>query len=79
MLCGSLPFVGKTEDEKESNILRGNYSYKGKARPSNPKPKPKPKAKPKLEPKPKPKPKPKPNPSHTRGCLRESISLSILF
>ena len=32
MLCGSLPFMGRTDDEKETNILRGNYSFKGKAR-----------------------------------------------
>ena len=31
MLCGYLPFVGKTDDEKETNILRGNYAFKGRA------------------------------------------------
>ena len=32
MLCGYLPFMGRTDDEKETNILRGNYAFKGKAR-----------------------------------------------
>ena len=32
MLGGYLPFMGRTDDEKETNILRGNYAFKGKAR-----------------------------------------------
>ena len=30
MLGGYLPFMGRTDDEKETNILRGNYAFKGK-------------------------------------------------
>jgi len=31
MLSGSLPFMGKSDMEKKSNILRGNYSFQGRA------------------------------------------------
>jgi len=29
MLCGYLPFMGRNDEEKESKILRGQYSFKG--------------------------------------------------
>ena len=29
MLCGYLPFMGRNDEEKESKILRGAYSFKG--------------------------------------------------
>merc|ERR1719174_1244098 len=29
MLCGYLPFMGRTDEEKEAKILRGSYSFKG--------------------------------------------------
>lgn len=31
MLCGYLPFMGRSDEEKESKILRGQYSFKGNA------------------------------------------------